>query len=246
MTNESITVDEFQQLARSRSKFYGFLSSLYVQIPNDEFAGSLLSDKFLSFLRSIASSDVVSGEMKEGLRVIEGFIEKTKDGPRSKLAEELAVDWTRLLRGLKRGYGPPPPYESVYREGSEQDGRQTIGDVTKTYREAGAGMGDQSGQRADYIGIELDFMRYLAEKEIERWKKSEYEEAVKYLRLEENFLGKHMIQWIPKFCDTVLTEARTDFYKGVARLTKGFLLLENKSIEGYIELAEKHLRLSPS
>jgi TorA maturation chaperone TorD len=239
-------VDEFQQLAQSRSRFYGFLSALYLRIPNQEFAANLLGDKFLPFLRSITGSDEVPRQMNEGLRLIEEFVTKSKGHQQSGLAEELGVDWTRLFRGLKRGYGPPPPYESVYREGSEQDGRQTIGDVTKTYREVGAGMGDQSGQRADYIGIELDFMRYLTEKETEGWKKLDYREALKCLTSEKDFLAKHIMQWVQKFCDTVLTEARTDFFRGVARLTIGFLMLEEENINEYIGFAARNLNHSSS
>ncbi len=240
--DDSISADEFGQLAQSRSKLYGFLSALYVRIPNNEFATTLLGEKFLS-LRSIAASDEVSSEMKEGLRTMERFVEETKDRPRNKLAEELAVEWTRLFRGLKRGYGPPPPYESVYKEGSGQDSRQGIGDVMKIYREAGVGMDEKAGQRVDYVGVELDFMRHLTENETELWKKSNHIDAIKCLRSEEAFLLEHLSQWVPKFCDAVLQDARTDFYRGVARFTKGFLSLEAENVSSYIKLAESNLHL---
>lgn len=245
MASESITFDEFRQLAQSRSKFYGFLSSLYVRIPNDEFGATLFGDKLQSFLPSVASSSEVPVEMKEGMRMIQEFAQQTKDSPRSKLKEELGVDWTRLLRGLKPGYGPPPPYEPVYSESSQQDEGLTIGDVLKTYREAGVDISEKAGERPDYIGVELDFMRYLTEKETKGWSQSAHTEGVKYLKMEENFLTKHLTQWIPKFCDKMLTEARTDFYQGVARLTKGFLKLEGENIDGYIALAENRMSVSP-
>jgi TorA maturation chaperone TorD len=238
---ESIGSSEFQQLAQSRSKLYGFLSALYVKIPNEEFAANLLSDKFQSLLQSISQS--VSGEMKKGLKTIEGFVNETRGRPRTELAQELGVDWTRLFRGLKRGYGPPPPYESVYIESSEQDARQTIGEVMKTYREAGVSVDEKAGQRSDYIGIELDFMRHLAEKEMEMWTRADYQEAMAYLGKEDDFLVKHIVRWIPKFCDKVLAEAQTDFYKGVALFTKGFLKLEEESIKGYVRLIEKNWRI---
>jgi TorA maturation chaperone TorD len=241
---ESIGSNEFQQLAQSRSKLYGFLSALYVKLPNEEFAANLLCDKFQSLLQLISQSDQVSGEMKEGLKTIEGFVNETRDRPRTELAQELGVDWTRLFRGLKRGYGPPPPYESVYIESSEQDARQTIGEVMKTYREAGVSVDEKAGQRSDYIGIELDFMRHLAEKEMEMWERADYQEAIAYLGQEDDFLDKHIVPWIPKFCDKVFTEAQTDFYRGVALFTKGFLKLEEESIKGYMRLIEKNMRIS--
>jgi TorA maturation chaperone TorD len=241
MTSESVTFEEFRQLAQSRSKFYGFLSSLYVRIPNDEFVANLFGDKLRSFLPSVASSSEVPVEMKEGMRMIQEFAQQTKDHPRNKLKEDLGVDWTRLLRGLKPGYGPPPPYESVYSESSQQDGGLTIGDVLKTYRETGVDISEKAGERPDFIGVELDFMRYLTEKETEGWSQSAHTEGVKHLKTEENFLTKHLTQWVPRFCDKMLTEARTDFYKGVARLTKGFLTLEGENIGGYIALAENNM-----
>lgn len=244
MTSESVTFDEFRKLAQSRSKLYGLLTALYVQIPNDEFVTNLLGDKLLSFISSISSSAAVPEDMEEGLMMIRAFAQETKGRSRSEIVENLGVDWTRLLRGLKPGYGPPPPYESVYGESSEQDGGLIIGSVLKTYRQAGVDVGEKARERPDYIGIELDFMRYLTEKEMEGWNKSAYTKGVKYLGMERDFLTKHLIHWTPKFCDKMLTEAQTDFYRGVARLTKGFLTLEGDNMEGYIALAERSLRLS--
>ena len=147
---------------------------------------------------------------------------------------------------MKPGYGPPPPYESVYSESSQQDGGQVIGDVLKAYREEGVDIDEKARQRPDYIGIELDFMRHLTEKEMERWNKSAHKEAIKYLTTEKDFLAKHIVPWIPKFCDAALKEARTDFYRGVAKLTKGFLQLEEENIEAYLAMAERNVSLSPS
>jgi len=243
MSNESITADEFRTLAQSRSKFYGFLSSLFVRTPNEELVTNLLGEKLLSFLPSISNSAEIPDEMKQGLGIIQAFIRSTKDNPRKKLLEELGVDWTRLFRGLKPGYGPPPPYESVYASGSSEEGEQGIGAVLRTYREAGVDIGENTRERPDYIGIELDFMRFMTEKEMEAWKKSDSTEAIKCLRIENDFLTKHT-KWIPKFCDKVLTEAQTDFYRGIARLTKGFLSMEEGHIEAYIDLVETNPNFS--
>ena len=85
VANESITMNEFGQLAQSRSKFYGFLSGLYVQVPNDEFGANFLGDKLQALFPSISDSADVPADMKEGMRIIQAFVTDTKDRPEVKL-----------------------------------------------------------------------------------------------------------------------------------------------------------------
>ena len=94
----------------------------------------------------------------------------------------LAVDWTRLFRGVQPGYGPPPPYEGLWRG---CDPLVALQAVARVYREQGVGpAGGSAGNRLDYLGLELDYLRYVCEQQalayeqgeevaIERWSEAE-------------------------------------------------------------------------
>jgi TorA maturation chaperone TorD len=129
--------------------------------------------------------------------------------------QELAVDWTRLFRGLRPGYGPPPPYEGVYLGG---DGLQAIQAVARFYHSHGLGPADGAGNRPDYIGLELDFLRHACEQQAGALEKGETGEAEKWQEVEESFLEEHTGKWIGAYCERAIAEARTDFYRGTLRL----------------------------
>ena len=79
-----------------------------------------------------------------------------------------------------------------------------------------------------YIGIELDFLRHLNECEAEAREKGEDQTACRIQEAEKRFMINHLGRWAWKFCDLAIEEAKTEFYRGFIRLTKGVL---NEEIE---------------
>ncbi len=226
MTTDGITCQEMADLATSRSRVYGFLGALYNRLPDDQFAASLSSPELVAFLSSLGESEEAPEDMREGLRLMRTFIDASSGKPVEELKTELAVERTRLLRGIKPGYGPPPPYESVYAGSAEQQNMGVVSGVRSAYAQAGASLPEEIHDQPDFIGFELDFMRHLAEREAQAWAQDDEREVMRVTQMEQTFLGEHVYRWIPRFCDVMFEQARLDFYRGVARLTKGFLLGE--------------------
>ena len=77
---------------------------------------------------------------------------------------------------------------------------------------------------ADYIGLELDFLRYLAGKQAQAWRSGQEAEADRLREREEGFLRDHIVTWVPGFCDLMREDAMLGFYQGLAAVTKGFVL----------------------
>lgn len=235
--NVKVAEDDFallSKLAEERSKIYGFLSMFYLEKPREELVIKLRDHDFLENLHKVASQ--VKGELREGLEAIEIFLKSTKDVPEEKIVEELAVDFTKLFRGLKPGYGPPPPYESVYRDEGRVMGASTLG-VMKKYADAGRGVGDEYGP-PDYIGTELKFMSLLCSREAEAWRKRDRDQALRFLEMEMKFMDEHLRKWIPKFCELMEKEATSDFYRGVSRLTDRFLIFDREQINSTLEFGK--------
>ena len=74
----------------------------------------------------------------------------------------LASDFTRLYRGIGEGYGPPPPYEHLYRENAEPVSCQNA--VIQCYNNNNLLPQDPYHNSSDHIVAQLHYMALLAAK----------------------------------------------------------------------------------
>lgn len=238
MSDEPITTPQFSKLAKARSKIYGLLSSIYLKIPDSDFVNKLMDKNFSAHLVSLVNSTDIPKEMRDGAKIVKGFIEKSKDISSEGLCNDLSVEYTRLFRGVKRSYGPPPPYESVYVDKGLVMGESTA-KVKEKYGKAGVSLSNNfKGEPPDHIGFELNFMRHLCEEEAEAWENSRRDAALGYLDMESGFLREHLTKWVPMFCDTIVDKTKLDFYRGVAKITKGFIVFDHDRINALIGTAK--------
>jgi TorA maturation chaperone TorD len=228
---KEVTARDFRELAMARSATYGFLASMYLRAPSDELATNL--QKGLASLKQGAVRNEEPGDMKAGLELLERYTADSLGKSVKVLAEELGVEWTRLFRGVKRGYGPPPPYESVY-GGAERTMGPAAVDISKLYADAGAALSKELHELPDYIGVELDSMRFMCTKEAEAWEQGRTNESRNMLRLERALIQDHLLAWVPRFCDAALEETKNDFYRALLKMTKGVVMSEASSIDDLI------------
>jgi putative dimethyl sulfoxide reductase chaperone len=134
--------------------------------------------------------------------------------------ELLQIDYTKLFVGP---YGLlTSPYGSAYLEDAKAVMGDSTMDVKKRYREEGL---DISLKEApDHIVIELEFMYFLAFKEIEAIGNSDDGGAARYREKQKAFLDTHLGIWVSEFADNVEANAQTGFYKYLARITKSFVM----------------------
>lgn len=122
--------------------------------------------------------------------------------------EEICNDFIALFNE-----GDLPNYEDYYREIIYKNIPLdlSLNDVQHFYWTAGIAIDEEFDLPADHISMELFFMSYLIEQNL--------------IELQIDFL-KRLCEWIPLFCDTLYTKAKTDFYKEVATYLKEFVLSE--------------------
>ncbi len=239
LKEEHFTSEEFLKLAQLRSKIYGFLSSIFIQIPDPDFVKKLLGDEVSLVLSSLPFDIELPQQMVEGLEDMKNFIRTFRDQGAEEVCQSLSVERTRLLRGINPGYSPPPPYESVYRDREKALMSESAVAVHREYARAGAGVPGGYKEPPDYIGLELDFMRFLTERETDSWRRKERDNALGYLNMERGFLENHITKWIPEFCDNVIERAELDFYRGIARMTKGFVNDDHEKVVGFAHIASQ-------
>jgi TorA maturation chaperone TorD len=206
--------------AENRSRLYCFLGNFYIKKPDKTFIKELKSK-----IRKIEKRS--AGDLRESLAIVEDSLQGSN---MEELSIQLMIEFTRLFRGIKKGYGPPPPYESIYRGERRVIGQVTL-DVMQMYQNANFVFSDAyyTGP-LDYLGVELQFMAFLCQSEMDAWKNNKDDEAKKYLELEKKFLKLHLLQIVPKFSRNVVQQATEKFYIGVVKLTERFTTMDVDNI----------------
>ena len=100
-------------------------------------------------------------------------------------------------------------------------------DVRERYRDEGLRVSLK--EVPDHIEIELEFMYFLIFRE-EVAKSSGSNKASDYRKKQTYFLKTHLGAWITEFTGNIVANARTPFYKKLAKLTKLFVESDLKNL----------------
>ena len=208
----AVEVDRMAETARQRSQLYGFLAALYRHEP---------TAAFLRRLRQPEFSKALSGA---GCRLERDVFGRPED----ELADELAVEFTRLFIGPGKHVSP---HESVHRDaGGGQLWGEATGEVMSFINRCGFAFSPEYLGLPDHISVEMEFMEALVAREAGAWGRSDPGEATKFLKLEKDFIDNHLGRWIPRFCREVTACADQTFYGKIAGLTAAFVESENKAM----------------
>lgn len=216
---------KYIEVAEARSQIYALLSALYLELPDLKLLEGIFDAEFQHSFCSIASG-CQAPEMKEGIELIASFATTFKAQPREEVLKLISVDRTRLLHGVGKQYSPPPPYESLYRDGRLW-GKSTE-EVAQIFSRLEIMLSEELSEPPDYIGIELDLMRLICSAEAEAWQAGKIDKAREYLEAGGDFLRQHIMKWVPGFCKQMQRRAELDFYRGVSRLTRGFVEYDSR------------------
>jgi TorA maturation chaperone TorD len=123
-------------------------------------------------------------------------------------AEEISRDFERLFSYPE---GKLPPIESFF---LTLENTLSADEVAGLYAKAGLTIETEFELIPDHLYLELLFMSYLIET-------NKYE-------LQKIFLAEHLLNWVPDYCDELIKEAKTVFYREVAEITRDFLTTESE------------------
>ncbi len=157
-------------------------------------------------------------DVKAGLEVLQKWVE---NGLSDDVFEQMQVDYTRLFIGSTAVIAPP--WGSVYLSDSRLMFQEKTLEVRGWYRRFGLQSDKLYREPDDHIGLELAFIAHLAKLGIQALGEEDPEQFAALLDAQRKFLSEHMLRWAPGFCEKVVAEARTDFYKGMAFLIRGAL-----------------------
>ena len=189
----------------TRQNMYRFLSSLYLFEVEE---AQLTALKAMTFPITCLNED-----MQEGYEKIAAYL-AGKEVNQDTL-DELAVDYARIFLSAGVAQGKAAfPYESVYTSKQHLIMQESGSSVASLYAQKGlTPRTDMYRVPEDHLGLFLEYMAVICTEDIKE---------------QQDFLQNHLSNWVPAFVQDVNKYASTDFYKGVAKLTKGFVTLEKE------------------
>lgn len=168
-------------------------------------------------------------ELDEGYRMLERYLRRPVLDPMT----DLAADYAKVFLGAgvaKNSYAAYP-YESVYTSPERLIMQDARDQVVAAYRAKGLDKADTFDVPEDHIALELAFMAHLCRETQQYLVARDWPAVVACLAEQERFLAQHLLNWVSEFCADILKFAETDFYKGVARITDGFLRMDRAILE---------------
>ena len=199
--------EEFKLLMKARQNIYDLLRCFFLQEPGKEFLAALKEENILKDLRGF------NDDLDEGVELIALALSSPD---LAGLASELEEEFTRLFVGPL----PIPLYESVYRSESGLVNQEETAAVRRKYQKAGILMSPDSSFPEDHIGAELEFLFFLCQRAAQAEKEADQESLA---RLQQEFLRDHLSEWTAPLCDRLFSAARSSYFQGVAKMTKGFI-----------------------
>lgn len=208
----TIALDTQTQKAQARSVVYAYLS-LALLYPDEGTLNALREGQgALEAALETLHAPGLRQATEEAVHALEGHD-----------ASSLAADHERLL-GLASGC---LPYESEYDQAHIFQKSQQLADIVAFYRAFELELAPDLKDRADHLGVELEFMHVLAAKEAYAQVHGHGAEKVAVCRdAQRAFLEAHLGAWGPSFAQRLAEADPQGPYGVLARFLGSFLTIE--------------------
>ena len=162
------------------------------------------------------------GSTVAGLKLLRSWDEGNRNQLGFSILDDLRADYTRLFHNTK-GL-PISPWESVYFGKERSLFEKSTLDVRNWYRRFGLRIENQGHEPDDHIGLELAFVSQLARLALVAMEEDDQAKFQNILEAKRRFLVEHPLKWVPLWAMQMQEYGKTDFYRGIALVTKGVLL----------------------
>jgi DMSO reductase family type II enzyme chaperone len=200
-----------QELAAARSRAYAlFVEAL--TYPDDELRETLtdggLAQPLRECLTAISTEITNSPECWRALQEVGD-------------TDDLAIEFTRLFDA--GASGPPCPlYGGLY----AGDRMAKMEEAVRFYNHFGLTLSDEQRELPDHITTELEFMHFLAYREVEALQAGV--DPGSYRRAQRDFVKRNLGSWIPKLCERLEKEGAATYFQTLLGLLAELLKADGK------------------
>jgi TorA maturation chaperone TorD len=221
---DQLTRAEMLDILQSRASSYTFLSTAYRQE---------VSAAFLEVLVNELTGGAEPEPESKGHRLLRDYARRIREADLRQVEIDLGAEYIALL--LAASANPVFPYESVYTSPERLLMQQARDEVLAEYRGEHLARLREFKHPEDHIAIELEFMAYLCQKTADALEEGDVEAALAALEKQKGFLDRHLLVWVPRFCQDLAQVARSDFYRAIALLTQEHLAMEPDTVNELLE-----------
>ncbi len=209
-------VSDWSEVLTGEMLVFGLLGKAFYDYPEKAWLQSLIeSEVFSDSPFAGEDPDVVAA-----LAELQAWSNENRAGLSDERFEAMRIDYTRLFIGP--GTVLTPPWESVFFSEERLTFQESTLRVREWYRRFGLEMKKLHSEPDDHIGLELEFLAHLAK--LGAAASQETGEAPgELLDAQKSFLTEHVLTWAPVLCGQVRDQARSNFYRGIALMTRGVL-----------------------
>lgn len=123
-----------------------------------------------------------------------------------------------------------PPYETNYGRAHIFMQAQQLSDIAAFYRAFFMDVSDTVQERADHIGIELEFMHFLTYKEAYARQHHGEEQGQICVDAQQKFLREHLGRWAPVLARMIRRRTKQGVYSALAALLEDFLAVDCRTL----------------
>lgn len=224
-------VDEVVSVNEGRAGFYRVLAHYYFKELTDEEIDRLAGQDF-------AGMDGGDALVAEGFADMRAYLRKRNTGTRQALAVDYAH--TFLAAGNYESFAATP-YESVFTSELGLLMQEARDEVFKLYCEEHVQPDESLHTPEDHVSFEFEFMACLIERTNDALRSRDWERALAYARKARSFRHDHLANWMDDLCDAVMDVAETRFYRGLSKVTRGFVRMDADVADDEVEVLEEVL-----
>jgi TorA maturation chaperone TorD len=216
---------EIIQVNEGRAGFYRMLASLYFTELTAEQIEHMAQQDF---------SGLNGGDelIAEGYGDMARYLAKRNASTREKLAVDYAH--TFLAAGNYETFAATP-FESVFTSEMGLLMQGARDEVYKMYCAEHIQPDESLHVPEDHVSFEFQFLATLLERMNDALADGNVDEAVRYANLSRDFHEAHQLNWIDDLCDAVMDCAQTRFYRGVSKITRGFVHAETEVMDDIVD-----------
>jgi TorA maturation chaperone TorD len=225
-----VTREEAIEEFRARAQLYRMLSSFFFRTVTQEEIDHMAQSDFAEYRK-----DKDESMLAQGFDDIYRYLRKRNTGTR----QEMAADFTAVFLGTSSYKGfQAMPYESLYRDASGLLMQGPRNEVYQTFKYARIKLKEGLDLPDDHLSFEFEFMALLCERALAALEADDLDVCLENLKTQKKFFELHILSWFERFYTLALVLIKTRFYRGVMKITKGFIDTESDSMGTLITCVE--------
>jgi TorA maturation chaperone TorD len=219
-------ISVLHEVLAGRSAFYQTLAGFYYAPLTEEQVSSMAAASYSGF----GAGDPL---LEEGFNDISRYLRKRHTGTR----QQLATDYTMSFGGVDSIEGKTAvPYASVFLSDTGLLQQEPRNEVFKVFKKEALRLRSKIDLPEDHITFEFEFLSILSDRADEALSIGDLPEASRLLTLSKDFINQNILSWFDQLADLTNQIITTRFYRGVLKITKGYLLLDIQTLDDLIEV----------